>query len=202
MSLYPHLKRPLDAAGAALLLVLLSPVLGLTALAVWIALGTPVLFRQMRPGRHGRPFELLKFRTMTPEAGGAGDGRSDAARLTRFGRALRRASLDEWPQLWNVLRGDLSFVGPRPLLMEYLPRYSAEQARRHAVRPGVTGLAQVSGRNALDWPERLRLDVRYVDTLSFGLDVKILLRTILHVVRGTGVSAPGEATVARFQGEQ
>jgi lipopolysaccharide/colanic/teichoic acid biosynthesis glycosyltransferase len=198
---YRRLVKPLlDRGGAALLLVLLSPLLLLTACAVYLALGRPVLYRQLRPGFRERPFTPLKFRTMLDATDAAGQPLPDEKRLTSFGRFLRRTSLDELPQLVNILRGELSFVGPRPLLSEYLPLYSAEQRRRHEVRPGLTGLAQVAGRNALDWTERLRLDVEYVDTMGAALDMRILAKTLVMLLRGTGVSAEGHATVPRFRG--
>lgn len=196
---YERTKRALDLALAIPLLAISAPIqLGVAAL-VAARLGRPVLFRQQRPGLGGHPFTLLKFRTMLPvdERRGRTD---DAARLTPFGRGLRSTSLDELPELWNVLRGDMSFVGPRPLLMEYLPRYSPEQARRHDVRPGMTGLAQVSGRNALGWDERLRLDVQYVDRRGPALDLLILTRTVRAVLRREGITAHGHATVLPFGG--
>lgn len=194
-------KRLLDFVVALLLLLLLSPVLLVVALVVRLRLGAPVLFRQMRPGRHGVPFQLVKFRTMITNER-APDGRvySDADRLPSFGRLLRSTSLDELPELWNVLAGDMSLVGPRPLLMEYLPLYSEEQARRHAVRPGITGWAQVQGRNAVGWPERLALDVWYVDHRSFRLDLKILVMTVMTVVRRDGIQHDGHATMPPFRG--
>jgi len=188
------LKRALDVTLAALGLVASAPVLALASVAIRLVMGRPVLFRQRRPGLHGRPFFLYKLRTMHESAG------PDALRLTPLGRWLRRSSVDELPQLWNVLVGDMSLVGPRPLLMQYLPRYSAEQARRHEVKPGITGLAQVSGRNALSWEEKFALDVRYVDEWSLGLDARILLRTLGNVVSGHGISAGGEATMPEFLG--
>jgi lipopolysaccharide/colanic/teichoic acid biosynthesis glycosyltransferase len=192
-------KRAADLVGAGLGLVALSPVLLLAALASWMALGRPILFRQRRGGLHGRPFEVLKFRTMSAARGADGALLPDEARLTGFGRWLRRTSLDELPELWNVLRGDMSLVGPRPLLVEYLDRYSAEQARRHEVRPGITGWAQVNGRNATTWPERFRLDVWYVDHVSFWCDCRILARTLGTVLRGGGLSAEGHATMPEFR---
>ena len=159
-----------------------------------------MLFRQTRPGLHGQPFEMVKFRTMTDARDADGHLLPDAERLTSFGRFLRGASLDELPELWNVLRGEMSLVGPRPLLMRYLGRYTPEQARRHAVRPGITGLAQVSGRNALSWDEKFALDLEYVDRVSFGLDVRILLRTLAKVVRREGISAGQHATMPEFMG--
>jgi sugar transferase EpsL len=193
-------KRAFDAAGAALLLVLLSPLLAVIAIIVRIALGSPVLFRQRRPGLHGRPFLLLKFRTMSERRGPDGELLSDAERLTRVGRLLRRTSLDELPELLNVLAGDMSLVGPRPLLMEYLPLYTPEQMRRHEVRPGLTGWTQVNGRNALSWEDKFALDVWYVDHRSVRLDLEILARTVREVLTGRGVSASGHATMEEFRG--
>jgi lipopolysaccharide/colanic/teichoic acid biosynthesis glycosyltransferase len=190
----------LDVVGAVAGLVLLSPVLAATALAVRLRLGSPVLFRQERPGLHGRPFTMYKFRTMRDGVDAAGDPLPDEARLTPLGRFLRSTSLDELPELWSVLRGDMSLVGPRPLLMDYLPLYSAEQARRHEVRPGVTGWAQVNGRNALTWEEKFRLDVWYVDNQSFLLDLKIICLTLFKVIKSEGISQPGHATMERFMG--
>ena len=197
---YRPVKRLLDVLGASVAIVLLSPVLLAVAVAVRLRLGSPILFRQTRPGLGGRPFVLYKFRTMRDGCGANGETLPDAQRLTRFGRFLRSTSLDELPELLNVLRGDMSLVGPRPLLMEYLPLYSAEQARRHAVRPGITGWAQVNGRNAVAWPERFALDVWYVDHVGFWLDVRILFRTVRGVVRREGISEPGEATMTKFDG--
>ncbi|GIG91692.1 sugar transferase [Plantactinospora endophytica] len=194
---YDRLKRVLDLLVAAALLVLLSPVLLGCAGAVAVALGRPVLFRQTRPGRHGQLFELRKFRTMRPAAPGR---TSDADRLTRFGGWLRATSLDELPTLWNVLRGEMSLVGPRPLLVSYLDRYTPEQARRHEVRPGITGLAQVRGRNELSWEEKFRHDVRYVEDRCLALDLRILLATVLRVLRRQGISAPGSPTMPEFAG--
>ena len=194
-------KRVVDVAIAAPVLVVTAPVQAVVGLAVATRLGRPVLFRQQRPGRSGVPFTMLKFRTMRPVDAAAGRV-DDASRMTSLGRFLRAASLDELPALVNVLRGDMSLVGPRPLLMAYLPRYSAEQARRHEVRPGLTGLAQVSGRNAVGWDERLALDVEYVDTRSWQLDLRLLARTIGAVVRREGISADGEATMPEFLGSR
>ncbi len=189
-------KRSLDVACAAALLVVASPALLVVAVAILATMGPPVLYRQRRTGKDGRPFVLLKLRTMRPA-----NGRdiADATRITPLGRLLRATSVDELPQLWNVLRGDMALVGPRPLLPEYLDRYTAEQARRHAVRPGITGLAQVSGRNALSWPEKFALDVWYVDHASLGLDLRILARTLACVLGHRGVSAPGHATMPEFR---
>jgi lipopolysaccharide/colanic/teichoic acid biosynthesis glycosyltransferase len=188
------LKRALDVIVATAALAVLSVPMLAVAAVVRVAMGSPVLFRQVRPGRGGEPFTLLKFRTMRPGPG------TDAERLTSIGRWLRRTSVDELPELWNVLVGDMSLVGPRPLLVEYLDLYSDRQARRHDVRPGLTGLAQVEGRNLLDWDERLELDVRYVETHTLRLDLSILWRTIGMVVRREGISAEGEATMAAFKG--
>jgi lipopolysaccharide/colanic/teichoic acid biosynthesis glycosyltransferase len=193
-------KRLFDIVVSAVALLLLSPLIAFVALLVRLRMGSPVLFRQQRPGLHGRAFELVKFRTMTHAPAGADPLATDAQRLTRLGRFLRASSLDELPELWNVLKGDMSLVGPRPLLMQYLPRYSADQARRHLVRPGLTGWAQVNGRNALRWEEKFALDVWYVDNRSFGLDLRILLLTVWHVVRPRGISAEGEATMPEFMG--
>jgi lipopolysaccharide/colanic/teichoic acid biosynthesis glycosyltransferase len=185
-------KRALDLAGAGAGLLVLSPVMLAVALAVRLRLGSPVLFRQERTGRGARGFTILKFRTMLDGAG------SDAERLTGFGRFLRSTSLDELPQLVNVLRGDMSLVGPRPLLPEYLARYSPRQARRHEVRPGITGWNAVNGRNSMSWDEQFELDVWYVENRSLWLDLRILGRTVVEVVRRTGIAQPGEATRERF----
>jgi len=194
---YDVVKRVLDAASAALLLLVTSPVILVVAFFVVVRLGRPVLFRQTRPGRDGRIFTLLKFRTMLDSDPARGLV-SDADRLPAFGRRLRSTSLDELPTLWNVLRGDMSLVGPRPLLVEYLERYSPEQARRHEVRPGVTGLAQVSGRNAITWEERFALDVRYVDERGPRLDARILAATVRVVLSRSGISEDGHVTMSRF----
>jgi sugar transferase EpsL len=194
-------KRALDLVVALAGLVLIAPILVATALAVRIGLGRPVLFRQMRPGLGGRPFTLLKFRTMTRARDAAGQLLPDERRLTPLGRWLRRTSLDELPELINVLRGDMSLVGPRPLLMAYLPHYSPEQARRHEVRPGLTGWAAVNGRNATSWEQRLAQDVWYVDHRSFALDCRILLMTVAKVIRQEGISQDGHATMPRFDEE-
>ncbi len=197
---YRFVKRALDVFASALLLAALAPVLAAAAVAVRFALGAPVIFRQERPGRQGRPFTLYKFRTMRDARDASGSELADAERLGRFGRWLRSTSIDELPELVNVLRGDMSLVGPRPLLAEYLPLYTSEQARRHEVRPGITGWAQVNGRNALNWPERLALDVWYVDHQSFVLDARILLLTVVQVFRRHGITHAGEATMTRFMG--
>ena len=192
MTAYPMVKRAIDAVAAAVALVVLLPVIAAGALAVLVSMGRPVLFRQRRPGRHGELFEMVKFRTMR-----AGDG-ADGARLTRTGNWLRASSIDELPSLWNVVKGEMSLVGPRPLLPDYLDRYTPRQARRHEVRPGITGLAQVSGRNALGWEDKLEFDVRYVERLSLRLDLRILARTVTTVVRREGISADGHATMPAF----
>ncbi|MEA3009199.1 MAG: hypothetical protein QOJ91_891 [Sphingomonadales bacterium] len=193
-------KRPFDILLSGLGLIVLAPVLAAVAAAVAIALGRPVLFRQVRPGRHGKPFRLVKFRTMLDAVGPDGKPLDDSQRLTRFGRMLRASSLDELPELCNVLKGDMSLVGPRPLLMHYLPLYTPEQARRHEVRPGLTGWTAVNGRNALSWDDKLALDVWYVDHRSFRLDLKILLMTIAKVLSRAGVAAEGSETMPEFRG--
>ena len=193
-------KRAMDVAVSAVALVALAPLIAGVAVAVRVGLGSPVLYRQVRPGAGGRPFTILKFRTMRDALDARGEPLPDAERLTRFGRFLRSTSLDELPELWNVLRGEMSLVGPRPLLMQYLPLYTPEQARRHEVRPGVTGWAQVNGRNAAAWEDRFRMDVWYVDHLCLALDLRILLRTVAKVVRREGVSQEGQATVEYFRG--
>lgn len=194
------LKRAVDVFASTCALIALSPVLLGVALLVRSRLGSPVLFRQVRPGLGGRPFEMVKFRTMREAMGLDGQPLVDAERLTPFGRWLRSTSLDELPELWNVLKGDMSLVGPRPLLMEYLPLYSREQTRRHEVRPGLTGWAQVNGRNAIPWDQRFAMDVWYVDERSFLLDLKILLLTLKKVLRSEGVSSAGHVTMERFTG--
>lgn len=194
-------KRMLDLVIAVPGLVLSLPVQALIAAAVAARLGRPVLFRQTRPGRHGRPFQIVKFRSMRPLDPSAGLV-DDESRLTPFGRVLRSTSLDELPALWNVVRGDMSLVGPRPLLMQYLDRYSPEQACRHDVPPGLTGLAQVAGRNAVSWEERLALDVQYVRSRSLRLDLRILVDTVGLVLRRTGISADGAATMPEFGAER
>ena len=196
------MKRALDILAAACGLVLFSPLMLWIAWRVRREMGSPVLFRQARPGLHGHLFWMVKFRTMRDATAPDGTPLPDAERLTDLGRRLRTTSLDELPELWNVLRGEMSLVGPRPLLPEYLPLYSHEQARRHEVRPGVTGWAQVNGRNAIDWPTKLALDVWYVDNRTLALDLRILQTTLAKVVRRDGISAAGEATMPRFRGER
>ncbi len=194
------MKAIFDFSVALVALLLLLPLTILLLVVVRIRLGSPVFFQQTRPGLNGKPFKMIKFRTMTDAVGLDGKPLSDAQRLTKFGSFLRSTSLDELPGLWCVLKGDMSLVGPRPLLMEYLPLYSEEQARRHEVRPGITGWAQVNGRNAITWEEKFKLDVWYVDNQSFLLDIKILLLTVKKVFLREGVSAEGEATASRFKG--
>lgn len=195
-------KRIFDIAASAAALIILSPVLLVVVLLVRTKLGSPIFFTQVRPGLHGKPFKMVKFRTMTDERDENGELLPDAVRLTKFGQFLRSTSLDELPELWNVLKGDMSLVGPRPLLMEYLPLYNAEQKRRHEVRPGITGWAQVNGRNTVDWPERFQLDVWYVDNRSLWLDIKVLFATVKKVLVRDGISAEGEATMSKFTGNQ
>ncbi|MGK5062603.1 sugar transferase [Janthinobacterium sp. LB3P112] len=194
------LKRTFDFMTALLAIIVLSPLIALLALLVRLFLGAPILFSQTRPGLHGQPFTVYKFRSMTDEKNATGELLPDEIRLTPFGLFLRRSSLDELPQLFNVLKGDVSLVGPRPLLMEYLPLYSSEQARRHLVRPGITGWAQVNGRNAISWERKFELDAWYVDHQSFLLDIKILFLTVKKVLVKEGISADGVETMPRFQG--
>lgn len=194
------MKRFSDLFLASLALLFLGVPLLFLIWQVRRKLGRPMFFRQMRPGLHGQPFQMVKFRTMTDTCGPDGQLLPDADRLTPFGRFLRASSLDELPELWNVLKGDMSLVGPRPLLMEYLPRYSVEQARRHEVRPGITGWAQVNGRNALSWEEKFKLDVWYVDHRSLWLDIKILWLTVRKVLVREGISGDGHATMSEFKG--
>jgi len=196
------LKRFFDLIVSIFLIIVLSPVIILAGFSVLVLTGRPALFRQVRPGYKGRPFTIYKFRTMTDDTEKEGAQLADEERLTGVGRFLRKFSLDELPQLFNVLKGDLSFVGPRPLLMEYIPLYSPEQARRHDVRPGITGLAQVKGRNAITWEERFDLDIWYVDHRSFRLDMKILAETVSTVISREGISAEGCATMPKFTGSK
>lgn len=193
-------KRFIDVFVSAIALILLSPVIAIVAWNISKKLGSPVLFRQVRPGMNDKPFTMVKFRTMRDATDKNGNPLPDSERMTPFGNFLRSSSLDELPELWNVLKGDMSLVGPRPLLMEYLPLYSKEQARRHEVRPGVTGWAQINGRNAISWEEKFKLDVWYVDNQSFWLDVKILFLTVKKVFIRDGISAEGEATMSKFTG--
>ncbi|MGF1449637.1 MAG: sugar transferase [Opitutales bacterium] len=196
------LKRCFDCVMAAGALLVLWPVLLIVALLVWAKLGRPIFFRQVRPGLGGQPFHLVKFRTMRDAVDAQGKPLPDHERLPPFGRFLRGTSLDELPELWNILKGEMSLVGPRPLLMAYLQRYDAEQARRHEVRPGLTGWAQINGRNAVSWEERFRLDVWYVDHRTFALDLKIIALTLLKVLRRESINAVGEATMTEFMGSQ
>ena len=196
-----RIKRILDVSLAVVALVVLSPLLGLVALFIYLKMGKPVLFRQIRPGHKAKPFTLLKFRTMNTACDPQGCFLPDGERLTSLGKLLRQFSIDELPQLWNVLIGDMSLVGPRPLPLDYLPRYSAVQARRHEVKPGLTGWAQVNGRNAIDWGERLRLDIWYVDHWSLGIDFKIIWKTVPTLFKREGISKPGHATMPEFVGD-
>lgn len=196
------LQRLFDIVASACGLIILSPVIALVAWQIKKKLGSPVLFRQVRPGLNGKPFEMVKFRTMRDATDANGNPLPDSERMTPFGSFLRSSSLDELPELWNVLKGEMSLVGPRPLLMEYLPLYSTEQYRRHEVRPGVTGWAQVNGRNAISWEDKFKLDVWYVDNRSFWLDVKIVFLTVKKVVVRDGISAEGEATMSKFSGDK
>ena len=194
------LKRVLDVVIASTALLLLSPVYFFVAYKVRKNLGSPVLFRQVRPGLHGKPFEMIKFRSMKDAVDENGNPLPDSERLTPFGQMLRATSLDEMPELWNVIKGEMSIVGPRPLLMEYLPLYNSQQAKRHNVRPGMTGHAQVNGRNAISWEEKFKLDTWYVENQSLWLDFKIMLKTIRKVLAKDDISAEGEATMSKFTG--
>jgi lipopolysaccharide/colanic/teichoic acid biosynthesis glycosyltransferase len=196
------LKRLFDIFASFTALVLLSPVILIVAWKIRKNLGSPILFHQVRPGLRGKPFRMVKFRTMRDAVDEKGEPLPDSKRMTPFGNFLRSTSLDELPELWNVLKGDMSLVGPRPLLMEYLPLYNEEQARRHETRPGVTGWAQVNGRNAISWEEKFKLDVWYVDNQSFWLDIKILWLTVKKVLIRDGISAEGEATMSKFTGSR
>jgi sugar transferase EpsL len=193
-------KRALDIVLSLFALLVISPVLVVLAIMVRVQVGRPIIFTQMRPGLHGHPFRLFKFRTMTDARDAHGNLAPDEERLSKFGRFLRSTSLDELPELWNVIKGDMSLVGPRPLLLEYLDLYNSEQARRHEVRPGITGWAQVNGRNALTWEDKFKLDVWYVDNQSLWLDLKILVMTLAKVIRREGVSHAGHATMEKFRG--
>lgn len=195
-------KRVIDLCLSLVLLILFWWVLAIVAILVRVKLGSPVLFRQPRPGRDEKVFNLYKFRTMTDERDADGNLLPDEQRLTKFGSVLRSTSLDELPEVFNIVRGDMSIIGPRPLLVKYLPRYSAEQRRRHEARPGFTGLAQVNGRNSISWDEKFLYDVEYVDNVSLGLDASIFLRTILATLRRSGISAEGEATMPEFMGDE
>ena len=194
------IKRLLDIVIASIALILLSPVYFIVARKVKKNLGSPVLFRQVRPGLHGKPFEMIKFRTMKDAVDANSNPLPDSERLTPFGKMLRATSLDEMPELWNVIKGDMSIVGPRPLLMEYLPLYNEEQAKRHDVRPGITGYAQVNGRNAISWEKKFELDTWYVENQSLWLDFKIMLKTVKKVLAKDDISAEGEVTMSKFTG--
>jgi lipopolysaccharide/colanic/teichoic acid biosynthesis glycosyltransferase len=194
------MKRSFDFLVSLCVILLLSPVIALVAWKIRKNLGSPVLFKQLRPGKNGNPFEMIKFRSMKNATDVKGNTLPDAERMTPFGNILRSTSLDELPELWNVLKGDMSLVGPRPLLMQYLPLYSKEQARRHEVRPGVTGWAQINGRNAISWEDKFKLDIWYVDNRSFWLDIKILLLTVKKVLIKDGISAEGHVTIEPFRG--
>ena len=194
------MKRFFDVTLIILSLPLLLPLYWVVACLVRSKLGSPIFFRQIRPGKDTKPFEMIKFRTMTDERNSNGELLEDSVRLTKFGRFLRSSSLDELPELWNVVKGEMSLVGPRPLLMEYIPLYSPEQVRRHAMRPGVSGWAQVNGRNAISWEEKFKLDVWYVDNRSFWLDIKVICLTLKKVIVRDGISADGEATMSKFEG--
>lgn len=196
------LKRLLDIIIASIALILLSPLYFYVAHKVKKNLGSPVLFRQVRPGLHGKPFEMIKFRSMKDAVDAQGNPLPDSERLTPFGKMLRSSSLDEMPELWNVIKGDMSIVGPRPLLMEYLPLYNQEQAKRHLVRPGMTGYAQVNGRNAISWEEKFKLDTWYVENQSVWLDFKIMLKTVKKVLAKDDINEAGEATMTKFTGTQ
>lgn len=193
-------KRLFDLVVSVPALIMLAPLMAVIAVLVWINLGSPVIYQQKRPGQKGILFDFYKFRTMTDDREDQGKLLPDEKRLTNFGKFLRKTSLDELPELWNVIKGDMSLVGPRPLLVQYLDRYTREQARRHEVKPGITGWAQVNGRNAITWEEKFKYDVLYVDNLSLWLDIKIILMTILKVIKGEGINQPGQATMEEFRG--
>ncbi|MFJ7937154.1 sugar transferase [Peribacillus sp. NPDC096622] len=196
------MKRLFDITGSFVGLVILSPIIIITSILIRLKLGSHIVFKQQRPGFNGKPFYVYKFRTMTDERDENGELLPDQDRLTQFGKVLRKLSLDELPQLFNVLKGDISLVGPRPLLLEYLEYYTPEQARRHEVRPGITGWAQVNGRNAISWEEKFKLDVWYVDNRSFWLDMKILFMTVLKVFKSEGISQTGHVTMEKFKGSE
>jgi len=198
--MYPALKRAFDFTVAGLSIVVLAPLLAVVALLVFLKLGAPVLYRQVRPGLHAKPFELFKFRSMLDAFDEDGKPLPNDQRITPFGQTLRSLSLDELPELWNILKGDMSFVGPRPLLMDYLPLYDERQSRRHEVRPGLTGWSQVNGRNSISWEEKFEFDIWYVENASFGLDIKIILMTIMKVLRREGISHEGDVAMPRFRG--
>jgi len=193
-------KRILDLMVGVTAVIVLLPVMILIAISIWFTMGSPVIFRQQRPGWRAYPFEIIKFRTMSSALDEQGNLLPDGDRLTRFGRFLRSTSLDELPEIWNVLRGELSIVGPRPLLTQYVQRYTPEQMRRHEVKPGITGWAQINGRNAITWEEKFKFDVWYVDHASFKLDTKIILLTLLKILRRADINQPGQATMKEFRG--
>lgn len=198
--IYKYIKRILDIISSLLAIIILSPLLAVTAVLVKTKLGSPVLFRQERPGKDEKIFTLMKFRTMTDERDENGELLPDEVRLTKFGKFLRSTSIDELPELFNILKGDMSVIGPRPLLVEYIPRYNEHQHRRHEVRPGLSGWAQVNGRNSISWEEKFDLDVEYVDNYSFAMDVKILFMTVLNVLKKEGISSETGATMEVFMG--
>lgn len=198
--IYKYIKRILDIISSLLAIIILSPLLAVTAVLVKTKLGSPVLFRQERPGKDEKIFTLMKFRTMTDERNENGELLPDEVRLTKFGKFLRSTSIDELPELFNILKGDMSVIGPRPLLVEYIPRYNEHQHRRHEVRPGLSGWAQVNGRNSISWEEKFDLDVEYVDNYSFAMDVKILFMTVLNVIKKEGISSETSATMEVFMG--
>ena len=198
--MYPALKRAFDFTVAGLSIVVLAPLLAVVAMLVFLKLGAPVLYRQVRPGLHAKPFELFKFRSMLDAFDEDGKPLPNDQRITPFGQMLRSLSLDELPELWNILKGDMSLVGPRPLLMDYLPLYDERQSRRHEVRPGLTGWSQVNGRNSISWEEKFEFDIWYVENASFGLDIKIILMTIMKVLRREGISHEGDVAMPRFRG--
>jgi len=198
--MYPAAKRAFDFTLAGLSIVVLAPLMALIVLLVYLKLGAPVFYRQVRPGLHAKPFELFKFRSMRDAFDEEGMPLPNDQRITRFGQLLRSLSLDELPELWNILKGDMSFVGPRPLLMDYLPLYNERQSRRHEVRPGLTGWGQINGRNSISWEEKFELDIWYVENASFGLDIKIILMTFMKVLRREGISHEGDVAMPRFRG--
>jgi lipopolysaccharide/colanic/teichoic acid biosynthesis glycosyltransferase len=198
--MYPAAKRTFDFTFAAISIVVLAPLMGVVALLIYLKLGAPAFYRQERPGLHGKPFELVKFRSMLDAFDEEAKLLPNDQRITPFGQLLRSLSLDELPELWNILKGDMSFVGPRPLLMDYLPLYNERQSRRHEVRPGLTGWSQINGRNSISWEEKFELDIWYVENASLGLDIKIILMTFLKVLRREGISHEGNVAMPRFRG--
>jgi lipopolysaccharide/colanic/teichoic acid biosynthesis glycosyltransferase len=196
------MKRFIDVVISGIILLLCTPILFAVAIAIFSKMGNPIFFTQVRPGMNGKPFKMVKFRTMSNAVGSSGEPLADKLRLTKLGKFLRATSLDELPELWNVLTGEMSLVGPRPLLMEYLPLYTAKQARRHEVRPGITGWAQINGRNALSWEEKFELDVWYVQNRSNIVDLKVLLKTAILVLAQTGINSDGHSTMPKFEGKK